>query len=266
MKKKSHAALFIGFLMASCIIIPIVFLVVTTQLNKQEAKAKSEASLIQNDNASDDSGKTTAESLKDGAQQSTFTTVDASYFDDALFIGDSRTVGLQEYGTLSNATYFANTGLSIYDAVSETVNVDGMGEISLQELLTKNQYGKIYLMLGINELGFDLSQTVSKYNALVGQIKELQPDAIIYIEANLHVTAERSASDDTFNNPNIDNFNAQVSSLADNETVYYLDINELFDDENGALSTDYTNDNAHPLGKYYASWCDWLCEHAIVRS
>ena len=29
-----------------------------------------------------------------------FTTVDASYFDDALFIGDSRTVGIAEYGNL----------------------------------------------------------------------------------------------------------------------------------------------------------------------
>lgn len=29
-----------------------------------------------------------------------FTTVDASYFDDALFIGDSRTVGIAEYGSL----------------------------------------------------------------------------------------------------------------------------------------------------------------------
>lgn len=265
MKKKSHAALFIGLLMASCIIIPIVFLVVSTQLNKQDTTTKSEASLIQDTDDSKDLAKTTAESLKEETKESPFTTVDSSYFDDALFIGDSRTVGLKEYGTLQNATFFADTGFSIYDAVSETIDLDGSGEISLKDLLTNHTYGKIYLMLGINELGFDLSQTVSKYNELVGQIKELQPDAIIYIEANLHVTADRSASDDTFNNTNIDNFNAQISSLADNETVFYLDVNELFDDENGALSTDYTNDNAHPLGKYYASWCDWLCEHAIVR-
>ena len=40
-----------------------------------------------------------------------FTTVDASYFDDALFIGDSRTVGIAEYGSLKNATYFADVCL-----------------------------------------------------------------------------------------------------------------------------------------------------------
>ena len=68
MKKKSHAALFIGLLMASCIIIPIVFLVVSTQLNKQEAKVKSEASLIQDTDDSKDLAKTTAESLKEDAK------------------------------------------------------------------------------------------------------------------------------------------------------------------------------------------------------
>ena len=120
-------------------------------------------------------------------------------------------------------------------------------------------------MLGINELGFNLDQTVNKYSELVGQLKALQPDAVIYLEANLHVTADRSASDSTFNNANIDQFNAQIASLVDHETVFYLDANELFDDETGNLNPDYTNDDTHPLGKYYATWCDWLCQHAVVR-
>ena len=44
-----------------------------------------------------------------------FTQVDASYFDDALMIGDSRTVGLMEYGGMDNICYFATQGMSVYN-------------------------------------------------------------------------------------------------------------------------------------------------------
>ena len=120
-------------------------------------------------------------------------------------------------------------------------------------------------MLGINELGYDVTQTFEKYASFVNFLQTMQPDAIIYVEANLHVTAQRSDSDKTFNNANINAFNQKISTLADQRTIYYLDINELFDDANGNLGTQYSNDNAHPLGKYYAVWCDWLMEHAVAR-
>lgn len=269
MKKKSHAALFICCLMASCIIIPIVFLFVSWQTNKIENTPPWKTDLAATEVPASSSPEKEPEDVTENTQAAvsseSMTTVDASYFDDALFIGDSRTVGLKEYGTLNNATFFANTGLSIYDATSDPLEVDGLGTLSLHDLLSSQHYGKIYLMLGINELGFNLDQTVNKYSELVGQLKALQPDAVIYLEANLHVTADRSASDSTFNNANIDQFNAQIASLVDHETVFYLDANELFDDETGNLNPDYTNDDTHPLGKYYASWCDWLCQHAVIR-
>lgn len=48
-----------------------------------------------------------------------FQTVDTSYFDDALFIGDSRTEGLALYGSLTNADFFSNVGLSIYQVTEK---------------------------------------------------------------------------------------------------------------------------------------------------
>ena len=53
-----------------------------------------------------------------------FTVSDKSYFDDALFIGDSRTAGLQKYGTLDNADYFASPGLNLYTIDSTRVEVE----------------------------------------------------------------------------------------------------------------------------------------------
>ena len=186
------------------------------------------------------------------------------YFDDALFIGDSRTVGLAEYGGLDGASFFANVGMSVYKVDSITVDFGDEGELTLEQLLSSHTYGKIYLMLGINELGYNQSTTLQRYSELVQRIRTLQPDAYILLEANLHVGADRSDSDDVINNPAIDSFNAQVAALADNETIFYLDVNSYFDDEDGNLKSDCTSDGVHVYGKYYAEWGEWLRANGVV--
>lgn len=192
-----------------------------------------------------------------------FMQVDASYFDNALLIGDSRTVGLQEYGTLTNACWFANVGMSVYNLQSAQIAVPGLGTLSLETLLTQKTFEKIYLMLGVNELGYDFNTTVTRYQELVEKIRAWQPDAILFIEANLHLSQRRSATDSIVNNANIDRFNAEIAKLADQRTVFYIDINELFDDENGSLCADYTSDGTHIYAKYYQEWCNWLCTKGI---
>ena len=221
-----------------------------------------------NSEESDSGEKTSEESSQPESQekeQLEFTTAPEGYFDDALFIGDSRTVGLFEYGGIEGADFFATTGMNVYEIDNEKVNVGDKGTISFEDLITQYSYGKIYLMLGINELGYGLDETVEEYKALVGRIREAQPEAVLFIEANLHVSAKRSAQDPVHNNQNIDYFNNNISVLADNESIFYVDVNVLFDDEGGNLRADTTVDETHPLGRYYKQWADWLAENAIIK-
>ena len=190
-------------------------------------------------------------------------TVGKEYFDDALFIGDSRTVGISEYGDLNNATFFANIGMSVYNVFEKTVSVPQVGKLKLEQLLTYKKFGKIYIMLGINELGYNQEKTLKKYKDLLKFVQEKQSNAIIYIEANLHVAAERSNKDKTINNININKINNEISKLADNEKIFFIDVNEKFDDENGNLSSNYTQDNVHIYAKYYKEWSDWLSQNAV---
>ena len=190
-------------------------------------------------------------------------TVGKEYFDDALFIGDSRTVGISEYGDLNNAIFFANTGMSVYNVFEKNVSVPQVGKLKLEQLLTYKKFGKIYIMLGINELGYNQEKTLKKYKDLLKFIQEKQSNAIIYIEANLHVTAERSNKDKTINNININKINNEISKLADNEKIFFIDVNEKFDDENENLSSNYTYDNVHIYAKYYKEWSDWLSQNAV---
>lgn len=188
---------------------------------------------------------------------------DVSWFYDALFIGDSRTVGLHEYGDLGDAEVLADSGMSVYKLFGKEFELSSGEKGTLEELLSAQKFGKIYLMLGINELGYNFERTVSKYKNAVERIQELQPDALIFLQANLHIAKEKSDASPIYNNENINRFNAAVKKMADGGKRFYLDVNELFDDEEGNLSDDYTADQAHVLGKYYSDWVEWILEHAV---
>lgn len=185
------------------------------------------------------------------------------YFDDALFIGDSRTVGLSEYGGLGRAEVFADTGMSVYKILKqEQMCRDGVKR-TLEALLQEYSYKKIYLMLGINEQGYDFEPTVERYRQLTERIRELQPDTILFLEANLHISKEESESSSVHTNENIDRFNEAVAQMANGKNSFYLDVNELFDDEEGNLAAEYTADGAHIYAKHYAAWTEWLLNHAV---
>ena len=187
--------------------------------------------------------------------------VTKDYFNDALFIGDSRTVGIMEYGNLNNATFFANNGLSVYNVREKVVSSPQIGKLTLEELLTNKKFSKIYIMLGINELGYNFNQNTKKYLELIEYIMKKQPDSIIYIEANLHVTNKKSSTDKVFNNKNIDLFNNSIKKLADNKKIFYIDINEKFNDGKGNLADEYTSDQVHIYAKYYKEWSDWIIKN-----
>lgn len=178
---------------------------------------------------------------------------------DALFIGDSRTVGIMEYANLNEADFFCSTGMSVFDVLKDRISVPYVGKVTLSELLTNKTYGKIYVMLGINELGYDFNNIIKKYTEVINFISDNQPNSIIFIQANLHVSKKRSESDDYINNTGINRLNSALAEFANNDTIFYIDANYLFDDEEGNLSADKTSDNAHLYGKYYLDWGKWIC-------
>ena len=190
--------------------------------------------------------------------EAVFAESDDDYFDDALFIGDSRTVGISEYGTLKNADYFCSVGLASYKIDSEYVN-----GYSLSDLLAQNVYGKVYIMLGINEVGNNIDSTISAFSGIVQKVREKQPEAVVYIMGNLHVTQE--AQTDVINNEGINALNSKMAEFADNQNIFYIDINPVFDDESGNLRSDCSSDGVHVYAKYYLNWCEWLKLHTIKR-
>jgi hypothetical protein len=195
--------------------------------------------------------------------------VDDDYFCDALFIGDSRTVGLSEYcqELMDRSTFYAKISLTIYDFEKKAfLKLDENSEkITIAQALEQKKFGKIYIMLGLNELGGGTPESFGEaYAGVVNRIRELQPDAQIYIQGIMHVTAAKSKNDKVFKNERINERNQVIAQIADNQHVFYLDMNEATDDENGALTQDLSFDNIHLKAKSYALWYDYLKNHAYV--
>ena len=197
-----------------------------------------------------------------------FTEVDDDYFTDALFIGDSRTVGLSEYCEPldERATFYSKVSLTIFTVMDKEFVKTDEGKISVDAALRENQFSKIYIMLGLNEIGTgDTEYFFNAYKEVIDRIMELQPDAIIYIQGIMHVTAEKANGDKNFNNEKINERNEAIAQLADQKKIFYIDMNEAVDDEDGNLDKSLSFDGVHLKASSYERWYEFLLHNAIVR-
>ncbi|MCI9336066.1 MAG: hypothetical protein HFH93_00755 [Lachnospiraceae bacterium] len=199
------------------------------------------------------------------SREVTYMTVEDDYFADAVFIGDSRTMGLFEYGGLEEtSTFYASTGLTVYKMFEAAIVPGEQGKISVEEALQQNTFAKIYFMIGINEMGTGTVESfLEAYQEAVDHLRELQPDAVIYLQAIIKVTAERSGQGDYINNEGIIARNEGIAQMADNEHVFYLDVNPLICDESGGMIPEYTFDGVHLKALYIDIWKEFLKSHAI---
>lgn len=181
-------------------------------------------------------------------------------FSDACFIGDSRTVGLELNADKPLADFYASQGLSVNNALTEqvvTLNNGNMGTVI--DGAAQKQYGRIFVMFGINELGWPYPDNFTQYYVeLIEELQAVQPDAQIYIQSVLPVSSKALEEGEVFTNENIDAFNEYVRQAAAQTSSVYLDINPYFKDENGSLPEDASTDGIHFGREYCLKWIDIL--------
>ncbi len=184
--------------------------------------------------------------------------VDPSWFDDALFIGDSRTVGLRDYARSGKAEYFCSVGMSVFNFKSRTASDKNFSDQKLEKLLSSKTYGKIFISLGINECGYPLETLMNAYTDLVEMVRSHQPDAKIIIQGIMSVSKSYSKNGASFTPSNINKINDAIMGLCDGSTIFYINVNEYFADEEGYLLKEVSGDGCHPNGKYYGVWANWI--------
>lgn len=194
-----------------------------------------------------------------------FQTVTEDYFSDALFIGDSRTIGMQQSQLLPASCYYAKTGIGIGDILSERIVNEGGYMTSVADALSRHSFGKVYIMIGINDISRgDVDWFLEQYQKILDTVTRTQPNAIVYIQANIPMSYGKQDLNGTLNNRNLALRNEASSTLADSKTVFYLDISQVYADAYGNLASLYTRDGLHVKPDHYALWVDYLLHHAIV--
>ena len=190
--------------------------------------------------------------------------VTSSYFDDACFIGDSLTTGIETYGILDNAKVLATIGINV-DTIKSTpfYELEGKSLTALEALEELDGINKIYVMLGSNGIAWlSKDSLISSYREFVLEIQKIKPEATIYIQSILPVTKTLSDLANNISNDKIDQYNAQLVSLAKELGCYYVDVNSELKDEEGCLP-EYASqsDGMHLTSEYYVHWIDYLKCH-----
>lgn len=176
------------------------------------------------------------------------------------FIGDSRTQGFIMYNGLKKVQDYSYIGLMVDTAISkEFIKTNDGNKISILEDMKNKDIQKVYIMLGLNELGWSYPQVFKlKYGELIDEIRKIKPNCTIYLQSIIPVTESKDKSDKIFNNKNVDEFNKLIQELSSEKNVKYLDVKSALVDEKGFLPEEASTDGIHIDVDYCEKWLDYL--------
>ena len=193
--------------------------------------------------------------------------VDDAYFADAAFVGDSRTDGLLIYGGMKGAANLTSNGLSIFQLEEKKALTIGGKKYTLLEALALKKYGKVYLSLGVNELGYyDDEGFYESYCKAVDDIRACQPDAVIYIQGLIPLNEgviRQSGGRDYLKNDHLRIYNDLMRKTAREKNVVFLDLYSAFVDGDGELPAEASKDGVHLRKDYCRQWMDYLRTHTV---
>ena len=161
-----------------------------------------------------------------------------SFDSSVAFIGDSRTQGFIMYNGLKSVQDYSYIGLMVDTAVTKKIVKTSNGQkITLLEDMANRNIKSVYIMLGVNELGWVYPQVFKKkYEDLIDEIRKVKPNCKIYVQSIIPMTKTKSDNDKIFNNSNVAKFNKLVQEVAKEKNVTYLDVKSALVDENGNLN------------------------------
>ena len=283
--KRKQSPLVLILLSLGLILLAGIIVVVMLWLNQSDEpslanQSSSSASIQTTPPVTDESSSSATESLSQSQSQPQpvyafgqpipeTPQVDDSYFDDAMFVGDSITTGIELYGVMPNATVVASTGINP-NTIMTTPDIELADGSSVTILQAMSAYHpkKIYIMLGSNGVEFIGKETMMElYGEFIDAVKAQHPDSIIYLQSILPVTQAKEAASPELSNDKIDEYNAAIMELAGEKEAYYLNVAESFKDETGALPDEASpNDGMHFGVSHYEIWMDYLKCHAVEIS
>ena len=182
---------------------------------------------------------------------------DNSCFENSAFVGNSMLEDLDMYGIIDNADFYAKTGLTVTNVFTETT-VDGTAPI--MEEVTSKKYDKVFLMFGLNELGWSYPEVfIDDYRTLIETLQKDEPGAEIYVQSLTPVSAERSKENlYGVTNERIVEYNDMLRELCADMDVTFVDVAAAVCNDQGILPDGAAPDGVHLNMDYCKKWVSAL--------
>jgi beta-glucosidase len=172
---------------------------------------------------------------------------------DLLMLGDSITQGWEGPGAEVWQQYYQDrNGFNL-----------GFGGDRTEHVLWRLRHGAVenmepklvVLMIGTNNTAHRMdpaSYTAEGIQMIVAELRERLPSSKVLL---LAIFPHHASPYNDMRERN-EEINHLIASLADGETVHYLNLNQVFLDEGGALRTELMPDLLHPNAAGYAVWAE----------
>lgn len=205
------------------------------------------------------------ETIPDTSYPQEFISIDDSYFEDAVFMGDSRMQGFIKYCGISGLRTYAYVGLDVDKYFTSDVFRLGDSKLTASQALELDRsFGKVYIMFGTNELGWVYPDIfIEKFGAVIDHIKQCNPDAVVFVCSILPVSKDAYKSRSYLKNDKVRSYNELLSQMCVDKEAYYLDIASVVADENGNLPDDAAPDGIHLNSEYVQKCLAYMKEHGI---
>ena len=201
-------------------------------------------------------------------------TVDLSYFDKTVFVGDSVSLRLQYYcaatKALGNAHFLCAGSLSATNALfpvgKDSVHPSYQGKkVLVEDGVAASGAEIVYIMLGINNISFGVENATADMVTLIDRILEKSPNVKIIIQSVTPMSANSTIISQRLNNDNIARYNQKMKEICIERGWYYLNVSEAVCDEMGNLKAEYCSDN-NEMGIHFTNaagqvWVEYLKTH-----
>ena len=162
---------------------------------------------------------------------------DWSWFDDAVFIGDSVSFGLQNYviaqrkndpGFFGGAQFLTSlslgSGNALWQVSDQSVHPAYRGEkMRLEQSVPLTGAQKVYMMLGINDIAvYGIDGAVKNYGWLMDLILENAPYVEFYIQSATPIC--QSGEVGSLTNENLVRYNAALKQMCQERGIRFVDV------------------------------------------
>lgn len=186
------------------------------------------------------------------------------YLNETLFIGDSNTQALYEYGLLPLNQVSAKVGAGVSSASSEAIcyfKDDEKGYTMIQTI-AKVKPRRVIFSFGTNDVSNKTtSEFIEEYRAVLQQAKTEYPYADILVNAVYPIAKKNNYPDISMGT--IDAYNQALADLCKEEGYKFLNTTEILKDATGYLNPQYANaDGIHLKVDALKQVLTYVREHA----